>query len=833
MRLQKPTKQRDWPKEINVDECLAKTEKRSGRTVAGMTVFQHCRATGLVAEALADQFPLLVESGLFPNGFTLVAALHDIGKICPSFQKRIVTVLEDLDEKKKLLEDLRLKDFPDDINPSHSDVSYASLYDETGEDIASIEGAHHGGLNSSNFHSSIAEQYGGIVWQQARMQLLEMLRDCFGSYLPIKLEVPEILFLTGLTVVSDWISSSITIDEAVSHDGIFMEKVRKAGFCRYDFRKELSFQEIFGFAMRLEQVAFDEMITDPGVYILEAGMGSGKTEAALYAAYRLLATGKASGMYFALPSRLTARQIHDRTCRFLSRVLPEESVRLKLVFAGSFLYEYVNGDRFQEPSWFDSRKRLILAPFGVGTVDQALMSVISVKHASVRAFGLAGKVVIIDEVHSYDSYTGSLIKNLVKLLVQLHATVIILSATLRREAKAELLDVPVDAISSNYPCITRKINGVVDEKAIEITTDKIVELEQCHSDEDSVDKAIEYGLDGKYVLWIENTVAEAQSIFKRVAARCSGLPVRVGLLHSRFLGPDRQQKEEEYIKAFGKDGWNSRDGSGFILVGTQILEQSIDIDSDVLFTRIAPIDMLIQRMGRLWRHEHEGRKGKPICCILSPTLSVIRNEQDVLYPSAAVYSGYVLYRTMESLQSRLSISIPRDIPALIEEVYSERMEQSPLINDMKRQLEEEREKLRNLARTAGIKAGLVLSDEVLPRYSELKTVRILILAGMENGFRFIRFLDGTCVDISNSRTPEDKARITLKLEENILSVPKQYCPNITPLGNNHILSDYIFISANEDNPLFVLICNHGRLEDISGNEIIGFGYSGKLGYSKE
>ena len=819
-------------KDIDINACYAKTEvDGDSRVILGMSVFQHCRAAGITAEMLVDQLPPWMKSGLVKTGYDLIAALHDIGKISPSFQKRIGNHLDAVSRKKFFCGLGIEEEYPDDNKIHHSTISYAALKPDFGKYIAYIGGAHHGGLLAKK--SANDEVCGGSTWQEARMRLLHELKEVFGDVDSKKLSETETQFLLGLTVVSDWISSSVSLREfEIRGDAVFAERVREVGFVRYRYKQNLSFYDIFGFHMRPEQAAFISSIKGPGVYVLEAGMGMGKTEAALYAAYILLASGQATGLYFALPTRLTARQMHKRVKKFIKSILDEECTETKLVFSHSFLYSLVFGDDFNEPSWFDSRKRLILAPFGVGTIDQALMSVLGVKHSALRTFGLAGKVVIIDEVHSYDAYTGTLINRLIGRLRELNATVIILSATLQTKAKEELLGLTSASLhSESYPCITRKIDDSVAEETVPAKLSKRIGIELVHDDSAAVDNAIDKALDGEYVLWIENTVADAQRIYKRFAARCSGLDVRTGLLHSRFTGPDRARKEAEYIGAFGKDGWDKRGSGGFILVGTQILEQSLDIDADVLFSRIAPVDMLLQRMGRVWRHEHPGRKGEPYCFILTPKSEDVLQNTDAFSVSGVVYSRYVLYRTLLELENIDHLMIPGDIRGLIEAVYADRREENRNIAMFRKEVNDRHKVLTGLAMMMGNQAGKPLSDNEAPRYSELETRDILLLSKVAPGWTSVRLLDGTQLDLAKAATPKEKAFISLKLEESIISVPVKQCPTVAPAERGIPLSRFIYLSEDDDERIRVLLCQSDtRIEDLAGNLIPNFFYSTKIGY---
>ena len=833
--LLKPKKKREWTDDINPMLCLAKTENQNGVVRPGMTVYQHCLSTGYVADALIKTLPYLVDIGLLPPFSPLIAAIHDVGKISPSFQNKILNAVSP-EYSTGLLSKLGLADYPDDIDIPHSIVSYSAVREMLGKNIAYIEGSHHGWLEDDKYPAD-SEIFGGMKWQSARSDFIHSLENVFGSIAEDCLDdsdFSQIQFLLGLTIVSDWISSSISLEEFGKGTEVFKDAVQKAGFIGHGYRKGLSFNDIFGFEMRPEQLAFAQSITGPGVYILEAGTGSGKTEAALYAAYRLLEKGLAGGIYFALPTTLTSRLIKKRFDSFLSKILIDENITSKLVFGNSFLYNCIFGDDFSVPSWFDSRKRMILAPFGIGTIDQALMSVISVKHSAVRTFGLAGKVVILDEVHSYDSYTGLLIENLVRQLHDLGATVFILSATLQTKVRARFLEATKDdsnAFSDSYPSVAYR-NDMSDHihcTAVISSNERDVLIVHENDEEDALDKAIDDALNGKYVLWIENTVGEAQDIYRKCRARCDGL-AGVGLLHSRFLGIDRSKKESEYTQLYGKNNWNNRlSGTGFILIGTQVLEQSLDIDADVLYTRIAPIDMIFQRIGRLWRHHHEERKGEPVCHIVHPMPESVEADPSILGPSAAVYSGYILYRTIKAINHLRSIRLPNEIRCMLDAVYDETDEDKPSINKLKAELTAKRDKLQSLAFRFLAKVGVVLSDRSLPRYSEIEYKRILIIRQFKREIGKVITIDGECLDLFSANTAKEKAMISIKLEESMINVPSKYvCSFISDTSVLRLLSGFIY--AQEDDLLVVLKKEGDCLFDIYGNRLDNCYYNDKVGY---
>ena len=834
---------------ISYENCLAKTERvESGQSIPGMTVFQHCVASGVTSSFIAEQFPYLRKIGLFPAGFQLVVALHDIGKVSPAFQYKLLASLSD-DEKRRIERLIGLDSAycPKKGSPAHMNVSYSALYERYGEYVAYIEGSHHGGYDKEPSESGNDECDGGELWQTSRLELADKLEEVFGSEVPCFCyeKSAAVKFLAGLTIVSDWLCSSVSLSEyEMEGNDIFRHKVAAAGFRSHKYRQGLSFFDVFGFSPRPEQQALIDAVVKPGVYILEAGTGSGKTEAALYAAYKMLSSGFAEGIYFALPTTFTSRQIHKRLDAFLCKIIDEEKISAQLVFRNSFLYSCIFEKNFNEPSWFDSRKRQILAPFAAGTVDQALMSVLRVRHSAVRSFGLAGKVVIIDEVHSYDTYTGNLIKRLIKELKDLGATVIVLSATLQQKSRSELIGFSQEHTLSSYPCVTSLVGSKYSEKSCEASYRRTVIIRHEENDSDAVDKAIEDAYAGKFVMWIENTVDDAQSVFRKISARC-GNDVRTELIHSRFLGSDRMKKEALVSKLWGKDGWNERRNStGFILVGTQILEQSLDIDADVLYTRLAPIDMLFQRMGRLWRHEHPERQGYPVCHIMHPSLERVIIDPDALRPSSYVYLAYILYRTLSAFSNTFSINIPEDIRPLLDTVYCDDSGEKEPVSAvaMRKELMLNRERLENLSNRAVGTAGELLSDMIMPRYSDLKTCRVMILHSVDINKKTVTLTDGEKLSLDSSLDSEQKALVSLRLEENTFTVPASRCPELMTVLDKavkNMLSPFIYIpscidgkNSDECIGICIMLKNEGRqLYDLSKNILKNACYSQSTGYT--
>ncbi|MFN3703270.1 MAG: CRISPR-associated helicase Cas3' [Thermomonas sp.] len=737
----------------------------------GRMVFDHCRIVGEVARALIARYPPRLGEVLFPEGSPLAAASHDTGKVSPTFFNKLM----------KACQLPQIPGFLPEIERQwggHAGVSQAALKAmHVPRWIPEIAGQHHGFSPNLAARHAEAEQFGGAAWQEQRLALVEELKACMAMDWPQPASVAQARLIAGLTSVSDWIGSGRHFENPGAPWQPNIERaLDEAGFVPPVYRKGLSFQEIFGFPARPAQQQLIDAAMTPGMYVLEAPMGLGKTEAALYVAYRLLEQGQACGVYFALPTQLTSNKIHERFNQFLDRVLDDGCPqRALLLHANAWLVDTEMGEEGRPGgAWFNHAKRGLLAPFAVGTIDQALMAAMHVKHGFVRAFGLAGKVVILDEVHTYDAYTGALLDALVKLLRELRCTVIILSATLNQQRRSQLLQVPLTGQA--YPLITALPAGEgVRELPVLADAGVQVAIHLERDDTRAVDEVLERAAAGQQVLWVENTVKEAQQRYLDIASRASALGVEHGLLHSRYTMADRARIEERWVNLFGKPGRDRRSERGRILVGTQVLEQSLDIDADFLVSRFAPTDMLLQRMGRLWRHADTPRPTGARCeaWLLAPTLDVAIDSPSAAFGlSAYVYAPYVLCRSLAVWCERSAVALPNDIRALIEATYVEQSEDGA----MARWLHElnngtPRRKGRTaLAQLARL--GLAMDGNTLPeskaqtRYSETDSLDVLLLRDMqqdtERHVARLVLLDGSVVELPTRKALPQAQRGALK-----------------------------------------------------------------------
>jgi CRISPR-associated endonuclease/helicase Cas3 len=728
-------------KALHFGACVAKTfQTKIGTTIQGRSVLSHCQIVGEVAREIIARFPLKNKASIFPAGSILVSAAHDIGKVSPCFVEKIRQACTPGMAK--------LAPLPN-VNPAlesewggHAGVSQvAAKAINVSDYIPEILGQHHGYAPPIQGKRANDLIFGGPAWQQEREALVAELKARLDVDWPIISSVPQARLLAGLTAVADWIGSGQFFeDPQVSWIHNIGRALDAAGFIPPVYKQNLSFEHIFSFKWRDAQKQFIEQVVSPGLYVLEAPMGIGKTEAALYAAYRMLESSQASGIYFALPTQLTSNKIFERFSDFLERILADDCQHRSLLLHGkAWLLDTDMGEEGSPGgAWFNQAKRGLLAPFAVGTIDQALMAAMNVKHGFVRAFGLAGKIVVLDEVHTYDAYTGTLLDALVDLLCSLHCTVIILSATLNRSRREQLFGCKLT--NDAYPLITSvSAKKKISEVSIPANTSRKVYVLLLTEEQPAIEEALKRAEQGQQIIWIENTVLEAQQRYLDLAARATELGVACGLLHSRFIPDHRQKIENNWVNQFGIAGWNERKNQGRILVGTQVLEQSLDIDADFLISRFAPTDMLLQRLGRLWRHKDTPRSSSAMCeaWLLAPTLErAIASPENAFGKSAFVYSPYVLCRSVEVWWQIGSINLPGDIRPLIESTYMDREEgpqMSRLLVDLENGTRRRpgRKTLRQLARlTLADVANTLPESKAQTRYSEIESIEVLLLRQM-------------------------------------------------------------------------------------------------------
>jgi CRISPR-associated endonuclease/helicase Cas3 len=800
------------------EDCWAKTTKENR---LGISVRNHCINVGFVAEALIDRTPDWIKAAFKTNHASILAALHDIGKVSPGFQCKCDNWIIELG-----IRDRALQQGWGACEKDHAKISQFTIQQMLHQSAlgkwAAIIGAHHGkckGLRIASFPEIDQD-----AWSDERQRLTQELVGLFGNLPDKPAEEAELWFLAGLISVADWLGSNeefFPLCESwnlqKSRD-FSRQSLDAIGWRPPLFKNELFFGALFkNYSPNSLQLAAIQNIRERGLYVIEGPMGMGKTEAALAASYQLIEQGEANGIYFALPTQVTSNRIHFRVREFLERSL-EIPAELCLAHSSSWLQndgrsihlnpagnapELIANAR-EGSSWFASSKRALLAPFGVGTVDQALLGIVAANHFFVRQFGLAGKVVILDEVHSYDLYTGTLIDVLVKRLLELQCTVIVLSATLTKARRRQILrssetqSTHAQGLADNYPLLSG-IAGKLIEIPCEPPVPKTVTIRFVDG-KDMFDECIDRAEQGQCVLWIRNTVDEAQETYRALKASNREGGPEIGLLHARFPFFRREQLEDKWMKVLGKD--SEIRPAGCVLVSTQIAEQSVDIDADFLITDLAPTDMLLQRMGRLWRHNRNRPSDwKPEIGIRSLEMSFDRLKQatekdlrSALGKSAKVYAPYVLLRSLQQLQQRDCIVLPTDIRAILEATYAEPVEDEPAAwRKLYDDVENMKRKLTALAiSNANIWGQPSLPDEegVQTRFSTYQQANLLLVKSVErlnsHAVRLIP-LDGKPEEVDDRKWSFDAAK-TIYL--NLVRVPRWVLSNalVNPSGwlTNHV-----------------------------------------------
>ncbi|OGT98753.1 MAG: hypothetical protein A2X80_06055 [Geobacteraceae bacterium GWB2_52_12] len=453
----------------------------------------------------------------------------------------------------------------------------------------------------------------------------------------------------------------------------------------------------------------------PQLFILEDVTGSGKTEAALLLASRLMSAGCGTGLFVALPTMATSNAMYDRLIDSYRKLFsPESQPSLVLAHGARHLSEtfmasvagrtdYISDDETavaQCPSWLaDNRKKSLLADVGVGTLDQALLAILPARFQSLRLFGLAGHILIVDEVHAYDPYMNKLLQNLLSFHAALGGSAILLSATLPTHIRLDFIAAFANGCedqrkpqlqSRAYPLATgySKAEGV-QETAVEATLQRrcSVAVKLVAEENEVVRQIVEAASKGRCVCWIRNTVHDALAGFAKLK---ESIPEDTLLLfHARFAMGDRLDIEERVTKTFGRKS-TAQERYGKVLVATQVVEQSLDLDFDLLITDLAPMDLLIQRAGRLHRHPRD-EQGNPLlegADRREPPIMVVHGplpEDDVpgnwfksAFPKASfVYPSHgCLWLSARLLEER-ELKMPDDARVLIEAAFSESADKIP------------------------------------------------------------------------------------------------------------------------------------------------------------
>ena len=439
----------------------------------------------------------------------------------------------------------------------------------------------------------------------------------------------------------------------------------------------------------------------PILVIVEDVTGSGKTEAAMVLAHRLMAAGRAAGLVMALPTMATANAMFARLGPLYRRLFADGArPSLALAHGAAALSPDFqaavripaavrpdNAERRGDEStaecaaWLaDDRRKAFLADVGVATIDQAILAVLPAKHQPVRLLGLAERVLVVDEAHAYDAYVTAELEALLSAHAGNGGSAIVLSATLPARIRQKLATAfatglgrpPPSLSATSYPMATLVGGAVVTETPLSVRPDlaRSVRVERLADGDAALAAIAAAASHGAAVAWVRNTVDDAFD----AAARLRAAELSPLLFHARFAMGDRLAVEAEVLRRFGPAAPD--DARRQVLVATQVIEQSLDLDFDLVVTDLAPVDLLLQRMGRLWRHPARHRPPTfdgPRLLVVAPEpvdmpprdwVSGLLPGTSYVYPEHAL-----LWRSARAILDRGLVRVPDDVRALVESVY--------------------------------------------------------------------------------------------------------------------------------------------------------------------
>ena len=553
--------------------------------------------------------------------------------------------------------------------------------------------------------------------------------------------------IAGLTVISDWLGSNeqlfsfnwqvMPLSEYWQNHAIIQAENAIATLPKLSSVAQFkNIKNLFPFIEKptpLQEYALSCQLSDknPELFIMEDVTGAGKTEASMILASRLMSAQKVQGIYIGLPTMATANAIYQRTANVYEKLYQTGShPSLVLTHGASYMnpnftqsiltndhisqQKYSNGEQSVSAEcneWFvDTRKKALLAEVGVGTLDQVLMAIMPFKHQSLRLLGLRHKLLILDEVHAYDSYMVKLLEVLLNYHASQGGSAIILTATLPGFLREKLLNAFNKGLTNNqqtlslnqslpFPLITRLNYHGLTEQPLDTREEvkrqvKIAWIEDIETGITKIQQSIEQG---KIICWIKNSVADAIELYQQLQLqRQHTLNIdadHILLFHSRFAFCDRLEIEEKALTWAGKSS-NSEIRQAKVIIATQVIEQSLDLDFDEMISDIAPIDLLIQRAGRLQRHVRDkhgnikpyNKENQPKDERVPPVLTVFappwqdEPQKDWLDNPAFRNTSYVypnhayLWLTQKILRKQTYIKMPQEARLLIDSVYAEDIE---------------------------------------------------------------------------------------------------------------------------------------------------------------
>lgn len=624
-------------------------------------------------------------SDIHLDRLAVIVGLHDVGKNLRGFQDKIASISPPISNSHlpEVLAVLLAENHPlsDQARAAvQLDMLRTWASDADALLLASI--CHHGSpvekAAIDKCLSEISQQLERTAFEHEPLVEIKNLMDTLLEAYPRAQDKETPILVTrefehlfaGVAQAADWMGSDATrfyytsgLDDGRAQDAarIAQTLLTDTAFTGWQHRVG---DILDGNAPRPTQAAAETVPLDRLAFI-EDETGSGKTEAALIWARRLADKGEIDGIAFCVPTRSAAVELHARISEIAGRVWPATKGRVVRAVPGLIETDYTDPFDLRGPTWAAAPKRTFAAPVVVGTIDQAMLSHMRARHAWLRAALLSRSVLIIDEVHASDAYMGQIVTSLVERHIRLGSYVLCLSATLGETLRARLqgrrprtlveaLRVPYPAITTGTTTNTVKAGG---EREVAI---HMVGLPDAEA------QALEAAQAGAAVLWVRSTVGDAVADYQRF----SQAGVEALLHHGRWADHDRRVLDQRVLSVIGKNGQRR----GCIIVGTQTLEQSLDIDADLLVTDACPADVLLQRMGRCHRHQRPRPPGyeAPHVWIIDPGVLERYLKDDGNQHGISgqgwgwVYSPLIVAATLQQLQQRPVVRLPNDARMLVE-----------------------------------------------------------------------------------------------------------------------------------------------------------------------
>ncbi|MFT9478710.1 CRISPR-associated helicase Cas3' [Streptomyces sp. Mo3] len=625
--------------------------------------------------------------------------------------------------------------------------------------VAEIIGGHHGRFHRAEDGVSPAF-LGGDAWSRQRVAHAVAVHEVLGfPVAPESFKAPAAVLVTGVVILADWLVSQETYLRRRQRElqPSLAEHFRRsqadapqllgdAGLAPVPLERK-EFAEAYGIIGEpnpLQQSVMDELPTAVGagerggILLVTAAPGDGKSETALEAERVLSQRFGTRGYAFLLPTMATSDQMHGRVTKTLLNqsgrdaglTLVHSTAWLNSAYADEGLEgeavvtcdgdEAAAGHRRREADmrpqrWLRGSKRPLLAQFAVGTVDQALMAVLPVRHNALRLLALSGKTFIVDEAHAYDPYMQVLLGRLLNWLGAYGVPVVLLSATLPASVSDRLIKEYLQGAGHSTKALRKRVFPAPYPGWLYVDAEsgRCAQMSEAQRQEQARARRIRLGLtvervvhgsqggprnriavierlvqpvaegDGGTALVVCNTVGDAQETYQRLCGkfdrRSHAEGGSVQLLHARFPGDVREERTRDVTDGLGRKGPRPRRR---IVVATQVVEQSLDLDADIVISDLAPLSLLLQRAGRCWRHEnHWARYGYPEgggrpAWADGPRLVVLDPMADggkVPVQWGEVYSEFLLGATSRKLAELESgtISVPDDVQALVEAVHGD------------------------------------------------------------------------------------------------------------------------------------------------------------------